>query len=171
MATIRSNRMVSKLTTKRLKEVLHYDPETGKFTWLLPVARRVKKGSPAGTLQRSGFIHIRIDGEQHNAHRLAYFYMKGYWPEHEIAHINKNKSDNRWANIRHVTRSQNMVSRRRNSNNTSGHRNICLNKTTKEWQVHISRESVLYRKNFRELEDAIRWRDETLATIKPISLD
>jgi len=56
---------MSKLTQIRLKELLHYDPDTGLFTWLRPGW----KGVIAGTHHPSGYIHIRVDNKPYRAHR------------------------------------------------------------------------------------------------------
>jgi hypothetical protein len=122
---------VSTLTVDRLREVLNYDPETGKFTWLrrsidqLPTVCHGKiwnvrwAGMVAGSLCKE-YLAISIDKRLHKAHRLAFLWMTGKWPENEVDHINGKKVDNRWVNLRdvdHRTNSQN--SRRARSNNKS----------------------------------------------------
>jgi hypothetical protein len=94
------------LTAERLREVLHYEPETGVFTWRLRRGCRAK-GSIAGATHHSGYWRIRVDEVLYNAHRLAWLYMTGEWPAEELDHINRDNADNRWANLREATRSQN----------------------------------------------------------------
>ena len=91
------------LTQDQLKQVLHYDPDTGAFTWLRSglVAGRARGGR--------GRVRITIDGQQYKAHRLAFLYMTGRWPVDQIDHINRDNSDNRWVNLREATSSQNRV--------------------------------------------------------------
>jgi hypothetical protein len=95
------------LTLNRLKEVLHYDPASGDWKWLVRVAWRINAGGRAGTLNTLGYVAIKVDGTVYLAHRLAWFYMTGNWPQ-EIDHIDRNKSNCRWANLRSVTHAENM---------------------------------------------------------------
>ena len=89
------------LTYERLRELLHYDPETGAFTWIKSTYRKGQPGTPAGCLsKRLGYILIGIDKRLYYAHRLAFLWMTKQWPEKEVDHINLDKADNRWANLR-----------------------------------------------------------------------
>lgn len=99
------------LTQKRLKELLHYDPETGCFTWIKkphPKANAIYKGKKAGTVRAGGYLGIRIDGICRSVHRLAWLYMQGESPDCDIDHIDGVKTNNKWNNLRLATRSQNM---------------------------------------------------------------
>lgn len=102
------------LTQIELKELLHYDPIRGTFTWLKsPSATgRVEIGREAGYLHKKGYIRIGIWKHQYWAHRLAFLYMTGEWPKGEVDHKNKLKDDNRWDNLRRATRSQNASNQR-----------------------------------------------------------
>lgn len=97
------------LSQESLKSVLHYDKETGVFKWKVNI-RRVKSGSVAGTNHYGKRIMIVINGKSYYAHRLAWLYVYGYWPENEIDHINGNGLDNRIINLRDVA----SVTNRRN---------------------------------------------------------
>lgn len=98
------------LTFQRASEVLSYNPETGDFTWLAPVGRRVRRGSRAGSIDRR-YVAIRIDGHKYMAHRLAHLLMKGVWPIDQIDHVNRNGIDNRWINLRPATAALNSLNR------------------------------------------------------------
>lgn len=93
------------LTQNRLKELLHYDLESGIFKW--KVARSVPIGSIAGRKNTAGHIQISIDNRRYQAHRLAWLYVYGFWPGQDIDHINRVKDDNRIVNLRDVSRSAN----------------------------------------------------------------
>lgn len=94
------------LTQARLKELLHYDPETGIFTWLVAKGR-CPKGKKAGVVKENGYISIGVDGKYYYAHRLAYLYMTGDWPPVLVDHANRDPSDNSWPNLRPATCTQN----------------------------------------------------------------
>jgi hypothetical protein len=77
---------------------VEYDPDTGWFT---------RNGERAGSLYSNGYRHIYIGGKRYKEHRLAFLFMTGEMPE-QVDHINRNRSDNRWHNLRPVTSRQNM---------------------------------------------------------------
>lgn len=106
----------SGLTQARLKELLHYDPLTGKFT---NIARRqgTKLGAEVGSLNKvSGYLIICIDYKHFYAQRVAWLYMTGEWPEDEVDHENGVRSDNRWKNLRPATRAEQMQNLSKRSN-------------------------------------------------------
>lgn len=90
------------LTVERLQELLHYDPDTGFFTWnkSLQHGRRIA-GVRAGTIKRSTRSHryIQIDGKAYTTGRLAWFYVHGTWPR-RIYFINRDTLDDRLDNLR-----------------------------------------------------------------------
>ena len=97
------------LTVDRLRKLLTYDPRTGVFRW--KVARRNRiEGDIAGTRPGEHPRQIRVDGQLYQSGRLAWLYMKGVWPMHEINCINGDRSDIRWSNLREITRTQRRAS-------------------------------------------------------------
>ena len=100
------------LTQTKLRELLHYDPETGVWTWLNPLPRsKVKSGDIAGRIMDNGRRQIRIASGFYYSSRLAWLYMTGEWPLDQVDHENRNKSDDRWDNLREATQSQNSFNR------------------------------------------------------------
>lgn len=101
---------MNELTQEKLKELLHYDENTGVFTWkkISSTKSRIKIGNVAGSLKIDGYITIQINRKVYPAHRLAWFYIHGVWPKNDIDHINHNRSDNRIENLRQATRSENL---------------------------------------------------------------
>jgi hypothetical protein len=109
------------LTAERLRELLEYDPETGIFRWLVVQNNRMKIGQVGGTITDKGYRQIRVDGVKYRAHRLAWLYMTGEWPEHELDHINGIKDGNWWNNLRPSNRVLNLQNQRKaRSCNKSG---------------------------------------------------
>lgn len=87
--------------------VLSYDPETGIFTWLVNKRGPVKAFDQAGSLNRDGYVKIKVDQQVFLAHRLAWFLVYGEWPEREIDHIDGDPANNRIANLRECEHRQN----------------------------------------------------------------
>ena len=110
------------ITAQELRDLLSYDPSTGNFTWK-PRPVRIEfirtdlanntrlAGRVAGTTHCRGYRHIKIDGREYKAHRLAWLYIYDRWPRNEIDHINGDPGDNRIRNLREATRWQNMANR------------------------------------------------------------
>lgn len=125
------------VTQERLKEVLHYDPETGLFTWLRSNGR-AGAGNAAGTVKKGRHTRLMIEGVPYYAHRLAFLYMTGRWPVPEADHIDLDKNNNKWSNLREASRSQNMANTRIGSRNSSGLKGITLVKRQKKWMAQIT---------------------------------
>ncbi len=90
------------LTQERLRHDLDYEPYTGVFT------RKTgpRSGQQAGTIHE-GYIRIRVAGRRYRGHRLAFLWMTGEFPSEEVDHTNGARDDNRWANLRPASRSEN----------------------------------------------------------------
>jgi len=93
---------------ERLKQILTYNPETGVFCWAEKLNRRIVVGAPAGTVNGHGYIIITINRFRYRAHRLAWFYVYGVWPQNDIDHRNCKRNDNRIENLRDVTTAENI---------------------------------------------------------------
>lgn len=127
------------ITQERLKELLDYDPATGVFTWR--VARcRVKAGDRAGYLRSDGYWMIVVDGcSPVGAHRLAWLWVHGFLPK-EIDHRNLDRADNRIAEIRVATHSQNHANTPISIRNKCGFKGVHFSadgKRAKRWRAMI----------------------------------
>jgi hypothetical protein len=132
------------LTQDELKKHLHYDTETGIFTRLISTNHNAIVGSVAGSVKYNGYIHISVMGKLYYAHRLAWLYMTGDWPKNDIDHINRERNDNKWINLRNATPSQNHMNKATPKSNTSGYRGVSFNKLVKKWtaQIKINRKKI-----------------------------
>lgn len=119
------------LTAARLREVLHYDPATGLWRWLVTLSNRAIAGNVAGSLRNDGYWRIRVDGRLYGAHRLAVLYMTGEWPEADVDHEDRNRANNRWLNIRPGTRSQNLANVRVKAISSTGVKGVRPNPCSK----------------------------------------
>jgi hypothetical protein len=110
------------LTQEQVKAVLKYDPETGLFFRKMPKSRRhpVPRLILMGSFDCKGYVRVGVAGGNYPSHRIAWLYMTGEWPSGEIDHINRVKSDNRWANLREATSAENQANTPARKNNISG---------------------------------------------------
>ena len=124
------------LTQERLHEVLTYDPETGIFRWRVTVGPNAAAGVEAGTGSH-GYLVIMVDGKTYAAHRLAILFTDGYFPEGEVDHINRIRSDNRRSNLREASRQCQMRNCGMRNDNTSGIKGVRWHKRDEKWEASI----------------------------------
>jgi len=127
------------LNQKTLKKYLNYDPETGIFKWKISNTNRVKIGDVAGYLRPDGYIKIKLFNKIYFAHRLAWLYVHGKFPEDCMDHINGIKHDNKIINLRAVTLVENNRNRLMPKTNTSGVMGVSWCKPYQKWQVMIQK--------------------------------
>ena len=130
------------LDAEELRRLVNYDCQTGVFTWKARAENYATSqrfaGKKSGCPSKSGYLRMMVNGKLYYCHRLAWLYMTGRWPKADIDHINRNRSDNRWCNLREASRSQNNVNAGMRKNNTSGLKGafFCQDKK-KQWQAKI----------------------------------
>lgn len=127
------------VSQERLKELFHYDPETGVFRRLVNVAN-VKAGTTAGSLRDTGYIAISVDNRLYRAHVLAWLWMTGELPAKFIDHIDADKANNRWSNLRAATKSQNGANRPAQANSKSKLKGAYFYPANGRWQSTIQRD-------------------------------
>lgn len=131
--------MISNLITHNdLKQLLHYQFDTGIFTWIKSPRANVMAGSEAGFINTSGYRQIQINRKTYMASRLAWLYMYEQWPIKEIDHINRLALDNRIINLRLANRSENCHHTKIRKDNTSGYKGVLWAKNMNKWRVDIS---------------------------------
>lgn len=126
------------LTQERLKELVYYNKHTGVFTQKKSRKGVSNVGKVAGCKKKHGYWHISIDDIVYGAHRLAWLYVHGYFPEHCIDHINRVRDDNRLVNLREVTYSCNLRNSGIGSMNSSGVKGVCWFPRTNKWRAFIT---------------------------------
>ena len=143
------------LTQCRLKELLHYNPATGIFTWRMSNSNRVKAGSVAGWVNFSCYCMIGVDGNHYNASRLAFLYMTGDLPELQVDHINHKREDDRWSNLREASNQENGRNKSLYSTNTTGVVGVIWHKVKKKWKAQIMADGkVIHLGYFDSLDNA-----------------
>ncbi len=143
------------ITHSKLIELLHYDPLIGIFTWKISPCLKIKIGDIAGT-DNHGYIIIGIKGERYLAHRLAWFYYYGYWPENEIDHIDRIKHHNWISNLRETSHSCNTKNTNLRVDNTSGAKGVYLDKSSNKWRAGIMvNQKAYYLGVFKDFDEAV----------------
>jgi len=150
------------LTQKDLMSILEYNKDTGIFKWTKSIGSRSVVGEKAGCMSE-GYVKIKIYGKKYFAHRLAWLFIEGYFPENEIDHINRNPSDNRWVNLRHVGRLCNIRNSGKRKDNSSGVTGVSWDRSNGKWVVQIGVNNKRIRLGFyKDLSSAVfaRWLAE-----------
>lgn len=112
------------ISQERLKQLIHYNPETGVFIWISKPSKRVLVGSKAGCVTGGGYVQIRIDGRAYRASRLAWLFSYGYMPDDFVDHKNRKRDDDRLVNLRLATPAESTFNTGAYSNNTSGFKGV-----------------------------------------------
>jgi hypothetical protein len=144
---------MAELTVLHLYMVLNYFPETGVFQWkertlvlanmlgIDPVSLKMWNtryaDKIAGSINDKGYLVVRIAGHACKLHRAAWMMTHGVWPEHDIDHINGDKSDNRIKNLRAVSRAENMKNKPIYRQNSSGITGVGWHRVTGKWAAKI----------------------------------
>lgn len=160
-----------------LMELLSYDPESGRFTWLkervLPmggIATPLRIGTTAGHVcKKYGRVLIHFKGRPHLAHRLAWLYVHGQWPALGIDHIDGDPSNNTVGNLRLANKSENGQNvRRARCNSKSGVLGVSWNKRRKKWEAEVTLGGEkVHRSYHRSLDEAVATHAAAKAAAHP----
>jgi hypothetical protein len=128
------------LTRERLCELLDVDTEHGMFTWKNTMGGKAQKGQKAGSLNKAGYVVIRLDQTDYFAHKLMWLYVYGATPILQIDHIDRVRDNNKPTNLRLATSKQNSENMFRAKTNTSGFRGVRFEKRliSKPWSACIT---------------------------------
>ncbi len=167
---------ISEREKRDLMEQVSYDPETGLFVWKRrevssfkagrysqeAIARTWNRQWPGKPALRSrdsgGYLFGAVMGKKYLAHRAAFLHMTGEWPTNHIDHINGNRTDNCWSNLRQVSRVENQKNQKKYKNNTSGVMGVYPH-CGGRWTARISHQGQeIYLGIFENFEDAVAAR-------------
>ena len=147
------------LTAEQLRELMHYDRDTGIFTRKVSAASNARAGDVVGTLMQTGYLFAGINYKYHLLHRLAWLYIYGEWPKEQLDHINRIRTDNRICNLREATHTQNARNLSKARNNTSGHPGVHWRSDRAKWWALIESEGQKhYLGCYNTIEEAIAAR-------------
>lgn len=142
------------LTAERLRELIHYDPETGVFRRKVALSNVSTVGGVAGNYTK-GYWELSVDGNRYAAHRLAWFYVYGRWPSGQIDHINGIPDDNRIANLRDATPTENCYNKGPTRRSTSGVKGVSWDRKKRKWRAQCTVSGKQYHQGyFKNLADA-----------------
>jgi len=125
-----------KITQELVKKLFLYIPITGSFTWRVDRSRGVKVGDIAGTINTSGYLITAINSDKYLCHRLIWLYMTGDWPD-QTDHLDHDRLNNKWNNLRSVTKSGNSRNLSLFKNNKSGITGVRFKKQVNRWRATI----------------------------------
>lgn len=152
------------LTEADLKRYFTYNPVTGEFRRIL---RRDSWGNEkpvneliTGTNNR-GYRWVKINKHVHLVHRLIVLYMTGEHPRGEVDHIDGDRLNNCWVNLRDTNPFENSRNQGNRVDNTSGCRGITFNSRSMKWVARISHGGTRYSLGYHDnIDDAIAARKE-----------
>jgi hypothetical protein len=135
-----------------VRRALDYDPTTGVFIWRAP-SRKDVIGKQAGKRRRDGYVVLSFWSRYYLAHRVAWLYVYGRWPENCIDHINGEPSDNRIANLREATHAENIANRPKQSNNRSGRKGVAFHARSGRWVAQIAKNGAKHHLGYFKTRD------------------
>lgn len=142
------------ISADEVRRAFSYDEETGVLSWVNPHPdSRGMVGRAVTARSNSGYIVVTINKVKYQAHRIIWLYVTGFMPREFIDHINGNKDDNRFCNLREASRGQNGMNRPANLSNLSGHKNVYPNKGG--FLVRVTACGKSHQKWFKRLDDAV----------------
>ena len=139
-----------------IRRRVHYDPLTGKMTWLRAKANGIKPGTEVGGVNAQGYRSFSCRQHVIKVHRLAFAFTHGRWPEPYCDHINGDKLDNRACNLRECSPFQSAQNRCLFKNSKSGIKGVSWDREARKWRARAwmhGRAKLSGR--FGRLEDAI----------------
>lgn len=143
---------------EQVRHWFDYDPDTGELTWKNPRSRRCQPGQKAGSVSNDGYLVVGLAGKPRLVHKVVWYYVTGHWPEYPeevIDHIDRNRLNNKWSNLRIGTVTENAQNRSTNKNSSTGCKGVSFDNKTGTYYVQKQRNNVrVTRSGFKTLEEA-----------------
>lgn len=126
------------LTADYVRQIFNYDTDSGLLTWRIRTSNRIQLGAQAGNRDHYGYLKVCVSYRYYKVHRLIWLHVHGVWPTKQIDHIDRDKLNNRIANLRDVSQSVNQQNRfRARTDNASGFLGVTRHSASKRWQTQI----------------------------------
>ena len=151
------------LTQEIIRELLDYDPETGRLFWKKRDRKWFKTdrsfkiwntknfGKEAFTcVNACDYLVSGIFGVKYYAHRIIWLYMTGSFPKEQIDHINHVTTDNRFCNLREATNQENSQNQSLHKNNKSGQTGVWKDEVYHKWRAYIRGKRISHFDTFEE---------------------
>ena len=147
------------LTKQKLKKLIIYEPNSGIIRWRESGSGRTRNLYCGWYDKIHGYHKIEINSISYQAHRLAFLYMKGYLPENQVDHKDRNRENNKWDNLREVSQQCNSQNCNLSKNNKSGVTGVYKRRKSKKWRSYIRNKHKLFHLgNYDNIEGAVRAR-------------
>lgn len=128
----------------KLKELLDYEPDTGKFYWKIKPKVWKRDSLEAGCINSLGYVQIAHNKVTYLAHRLAWEFFHGEPPKEHLDHINGNRSDNRISNLRLALPRENSWNRKAFKGTSSAYKGVSFYQNYGNWQARIGKKFLGY---------------------------
>lgn len=148
-----------------VKKLFYYDYETGNFyrVYKLSWKRNLYKCPivQIKNVNNNGYYQVNFQGRPYAIHRLIFLYVNGFYPENDVDHVDGNRLNNKWSNLREVTRQENLKNVGLRTDNSTGIVGVSLRKDTKKYTAYIEVDGVRIRLgSFKNINEARNARKE-----------
>jgi Demerecviridae HNH endonuclease len=147
---------MTKLTFEIAHSIWEYSPTTGLFLWKTnPPHRAGQIGRVAGNKHRkTGYWQLWYKRKPYTGGWVAWLMMTGSWPKELVDHIDGNRADNRFCNLREATPAKNNWNRRVSKRNKLGVKGVFLTSWGKYAATIYAEGEHKYLGYFSDLESA-----------------
>ena len=163
---------MTELTQEYLQSIYNYNPETGSLTYKNRTANNAAVGQEVGCLTSDGYRQASINNKSYRVHRLLFLYMTGFIPK-IVDHVDMDKLNNRWSNLRAATSSQNSCNTLSKITNTSGVKGLVHKYFLNQYCTRVKYKGQVYTKTktYYSEEDRLEVKDFLTTWLKAKRLE